>query len=267
MFGKYIRIEALANHKNASSKARHRIKPASVALFSLLAIVASQVTAQMYPPGGEGAPGNDMFQACGFCHGNQGQGRQRLDAPPIAALPAWYVERQMHNFIDEIRGNHPDDLPGHQMNLITPMFRNDATVKNVAAYIETLEPGGPPMTIGPPGNQRIEPRERPFDWISDYAFLDVELSSGNPENGSVIYQQNCVACHGRSAEGNKGLGSPPLMNLADWYVARQMQYFRDGVRGADSGDIYGAQMVPFAKLLTNEQQIADVAAYIKTLAP
>jgi cytochrome c553 len=153
------------------------------------------------------------------------------------------------------------------MNLITPMFRNDATIKNVAAHIEGLEPGGPPMTIGPPGNQRIEPRERPFDWQSEYAFLDVELSSGDPDNGESSYQQYCVACHGAAAEGNQALGSPPLINLADWYIARQMQYFRDGVRGADSRDIYGLQMVPFGKVLTDEQQIADVAAYIKTLAP
>lgn len=262
MFGKIIRIVILS-----AVRAGQCVRAISTIFLVLLALVNQQALAQMYPPGGEGAPGKDMFQACGFCHGNQGQGRQRLDAPPIAALPAWYVERQMHNFIDEIRGDHPDDLPGHQMNLITPMFRNDATIKNVAAYIETLEPGGPPMSIGPPGNQRIEPRERPFDWQSDYAFLDVELSAGDVESGSTIYQQNCVACHGRVAEGNKALGSPPLINLADWYVARQMQYFRDGVRGADSGDIYGAQMVPFAKVLADEQQIADVAAYIKSLAP
>ena len=97
MFGKLVRIEALF-----TVKPRLRVHLAFALLLFLLTTSVQQVSAQMYPPGGKGAPGEDMFQACGFCHGNQGQGRQRLDAPPIAALPAWYVERQMHNFIDEI---------------------------------------------------------------------------------------------------------------------------------------------------------------------
>ena len=46
--------------------------------------------AQVYPPGAaEGVPGEELYQACGFCHGAQGQGRQRLDAPPLAGMEAW----------------------------------------------------------------------------------------------------------------------------------------------------------------------------------
>lgn len=48
--------------------------------------------AQMYKPGAkDAAPSAELFAACGFCHGDQGQGRQRLDAPAIAGLQAWYL--------------------------------------------------------------------------------------------------------------------------------------------------------------------------------
>ena len=99
--------------------------------------------AQMYSPGSaEGVPGEELYQACAFCHGAQGQGRQRLDAPALAGMEAWYVERQLHNLDSGVRGTHAEDLPGRQMVLITGMLRNEATIKNVAAYIETLTPGG-----------------------------------------------------------------------------------------------------------------------------
>jgi cytochrome c oxidase subunit 2 len=173
----------------------------------------------------------------------------------------------MHNFVDELRGDHPDDLPGHQMNLITPMFRNDATIKNVSEYVETLKPGAPPMTRGRGENARPEPTERPFTWESNYAFLDVEISAGNADSGKRSFQQYCIACHGPDATGIEALGSPPLANLADWYMARQLQYFRNGVRGTNPKDIYGAQMAAFGRVLADDQAIADVIAYIKTLTP
>ena len=267
MFGNIIRMKILSIIKISAGTAYF------TGVFLVIgAFAGPSAFAQMYPPGGAGAPGDEMFKACGFCHGTQGQGRQRLDAPPIAALPAWYVERQMHNFIDEIRGDHPDDLPGHQMNLITPMFRNDATVKNVAEYVETLEPGAPPMTLGAGmgmgmGPAGPEPTERPFNWESKYAFLDVEISSGDADAGKRSYQQYCIACHGPSGEGIEALGAPPMNNLADWYMARQLQYFRDGVRGTNSKDIYGTQMAAFGRVLADDRAIADVIAYIKTLQP
>jgi cytochrome c oxidase subunit 2 len=46
---------------------------------------------------------------------------------------------------------------------------------------------------------------------------------------------------------------------------RQLQYFKDGLRGDDPSDTYGMQMAIFAKVLPDEQAIADVVAYIKSL--
>ena len=52
---------------------------------------------------------------------------------------------------------------------------------------------------------------------------------------------------------------------ADIYVARQLMYFRDGIRGAHAEDTRGQQMAVMAKLLTDDQMIADVVAYISEM--
>lgn len=241
------------------------MKRFKVLLFVVANLCVSASIAQMYPADGNvGVPGEEMFQACGFCHGNQGQGRQRLDAPPIAGLQAWYVERQLNNFDNGVRGQHSEDLPGAQMDIISVMLRNEATVENVAAYVETLEPGGPRMTIGPPGQERPEPLERPFTWESEYASLDAP-EPGNAERGGNLYNAVCLACHGATGLGLETLGAPNLTVLPGWYMERQMEYFRDGIRGADTRDSYGQQMAAFAQFLADDQAIADVVAYIETL--
>jgi cytochrome c oxidase subunit II len=236
-----------------------------VAILTLYCLSTSVGFAQMYKAGtDDGVPGDEMFQACGFCHGNVGQGRQRLDAPPIAGLQAWYVERQLHNFDEGIRGQHREDLPGAQMDIISGMLRNDATIENVAAYVETLEPGGPRMTIGSGENARLEPLERPFTWESEYASFN-SPKPGNIEEGKKIYSSTCLACHGAQALGLENLGAPNLTVLPLWYMQRQMEYFRDGIRGADPRDTFGLQMAVFAQFLGSDQAIADVLAYVDSL--
>ena len=246
-----------------SADLRKTFAQSTVAVLLWL-VGGSLAIAQQYGPDSDiGMPGEELFQACAFCHGNVGQGRQRLDAPPIAGLQAWYVERQLHNFDNGIRGQHAEDLPGAQMDVVSGIFRNDASIANVAAYVETLEPGGPPVMRGRGEDAQPEPTERPFNWDSEYAFLNPP-STGDASRGQPLYQ-TCVVCHGAEGLGSEQLGAPNLAVLPSWYMARQLEYFQDGIRGANPQDIYGSQMVTFSKLLPNDQAIADVLAYIETL--
>ncbi len=48
-------------------------------------------------------------------------------------------------------------------------------------------------------------------------------------------------------------------------MVRQLDHFKQGIRGADPKDTYGQQMAPMAKMLTTDQDVADVAAYIEQL--
>jgi cytochrome c oxidase subunit 2 len=64
--------------------------------------------------------------------------------------------------------------------------------------------------------------------------------------------------------GNPALNSPRLAGMSDWYMVTQLQKFRTGLRGDHPDDVYGLQMVPFAKALPDEQALLDVVSYINT---
>ncbi|MCG8433338.1 MAG: cytochrome c4 [Gammaproteobacteria bacterium] len=90
------------------------------------------------------------------------------------------------------------------------------------------------------------------------------IASGDPAKGKELYKV-CAACHGDNGEGNKALNSPRNAGLGDWYLIRQLKNFKDGIRGTDPKDVYGAQMRPMAMTLVDDQAIADVVAYISSL--
>ena len=224
-----------------------------------LLLGTAPAAAQMYAPGsGDAVPPEQLYEVCAFCHGPEGQGSERLDAPALAGMEAWYVERQLHNFRNGVRGMHPEDLTGLQMSIVSGMARNDATIRALAEYIAAMEPGagletlnGEPVTTG-----------RPYIWHSEYADFS-SPEPGNAERGARAYI-TCGVCHGPNGEGNEALASPRLTDLQDWYQARQLQYFKDGIRGRGTGDIFGAQMAAMSTTLT-DQTIADLIAYIDTL--
>lgn len=92
------------------------------------------------------------------------------------------------------------------------------------------------------------------------------LAAGDVERGKTLFAV-CTTCHGDQAEGMQEMNGPALAGREEWYLKRQLQNFKSGARGTDSNDIYGLQMAPMAQLLTDEQAIADVAAYLASLDP
>lgn len=204
----------------------------------------------------ESVSGEELYVVCGFCHGAEGQGNIRRDGPALAGLEPWYLELQMHNFMDGVRGTTAEDIPGQVMYFARGMLRNDETIKSLAEYISQLEPGKPLATnaVG----------ERPYLWESTYAALDPSITP-DAAAGERTYTTVCVACHGADGKGNQELGAADLTYLHEPYMIRQLKYFRDGIRGAHPRDIRGQQMAAMAKTLTDEQAIADVVAYIAGL--
>ena len=89
------------------------------------------------------------------------------------------------------------------------------------------------------------------------------FSAGDAKKGKPFYQV-CAACHGAAGEGKKALNSPKLAGQEDWYIVRQLKNFKEGIRGTNPKDIYGAQMRPMAMTMPNDQAMEDVAAYIAT---
>ena len=91
------------------------------------------------------------------------------------------------------------------------------------------------------------------------------FAAGDPAKGKTLFA-TCGACHGANAEGMEALNAPKLAGQEAWYLVRQLENFKNGVRGASPKDTYGMQMAPMAQTLPDAQAIQDVVAYIGTLA-
>ncbi|HWK73649.1 MAG TPA: cytochrome c, partial [Povalibacter sp.] len=87
---------------------------------------------------------------------------------------------------------------------------------------------------------------------------------GDPSRGKKLYA-TCQSCHGVDGRGVWSTSAPRLANMSDWYLARQLQNFRSGIRGTHPQDFNGAQMVSMAKVLADEQAINDLLDYVHTL--
>ncbi|MBC8259282.1 MAG: c-type cytochrome [SAR324 cluster bacterium] len=206
---------------------------------------------------GDLAAGKTSYATCIACHGLQGEGNKLLNAPKIAGLPDWYIARQLMSFKKGIRGTHEDDLYGMQMRPMAMTLVDDNAVNNVAAYVAAFAEGESPAAVAK------KTTEEPQESTPKPAAVDVALT-GSVEKGKVSFAI-CVSCHGADGSGNKALNAPSIAGQQDWYIARQLNSFKSGLRGSHAEDIFGQQMRPMAMILADEQAIADVAAFISTL--
>ena len=224
---------------------RNPLRWRAVAAAAVLAAAAGPAAGQA-PDTGPSAPRALYAAACASCHGTDGRGNPRIDAPALAGLSAAYLERQIDGFRRGYRGLHPDDVEGREMR---PMVAGlaDADLAALGAWLASLP-------LPAPGTAADAP-----DIAGDRG-----ASEGDPARGQTLYAA-CAVCHGRSGAGNDALGAPRLAGQAGWYTARQLHKFIDGVRGSHPDDASGASMrVSVTDLEPHD--VADVVAWIATLA-
>ncbi|HEX2495181.1 MAG TPA: c-type cytochrome [Steroidobacter sp.] len=185
---------------------------------------------------GDAAAGQALFAPCMTCHGARAEGNRDFNAPKLSGQASWYLVRQLQHFRTGLRGAHEKDVYGKQMIPFASMLADDAAIRNVVAYIASL------------------PEQRPKPIVF-----------GNPEIGRATYASTCAACHGAAAQGIWSTNAPRLANMSDWYLQRQLENFRAGVRGAHPQDFNGAQMASMARALDGEQAIVDLLDYVHTL--
>ena len=88
--------------------------------------------------GGDAEKGKMFYATCQACHGAGGSGNDMLSAPSLAGQYDWYLQTQLHNFKQGIRGSKPEDVTGGQMRPMAMMLADDQAVLDVIAYIQTL---------------------------------------------------------------------------------------------------------------------------------
>ena len=205
-----------------------RLRWMQLVLFVFIAQASSAMAA-------DAAAGKAAYTVCAACHGQDAQGNAAMNAPKTTGLEGWYVARQLKAFKAGIRGSAPGDVYGAQMKPMAATLADDAAIDNVVAYIATLPDKPAPITV-----------------------------QGDAAKGKTAYAL-CATCHGPKGEGNQQQNGPRLAGQDDWYLVRQIDAFKTGLRGTHPQDTYGLQMKPMAATLTTDQAVKDVVAYINTL--
>ncbi len=181
--------------------------------------------------------GQQLYAVCSACHGQEAHGNQAIKAPALAGLTDWYIREQILKFQNGQRGAHPADAAGLLMRPMARTLKNEKEVAAVAAYIASLKPVLPEIT----------------------------LEGGDAAKGQALFAV-CVACHGDKLQGNEQLKTAPLKYSNDWYQLAQLKKYQAHVRGNDPADAQAVQMQAIVAGLPDEQTMKNVIAYISQVA-
>jgi cytochrome c oxidase subunit II len=88
--------------------------------------------------------------------------------------------------------------------------------------------------------------------------------AGDTSAGEESYRA-CAACHGAQGEGVRAMHAPAIAGQEAFYLEKQLQDFRSGVRGTSPRDTFGKQMSPSAHALPDAAAVANVSAYAASL--
>ena len=185
---------------------------------------------------GDPIKGKEYSKSCVGCHGRSFSGLISERSPSLPQFSNWYMQGQLQKYKRDILGYNVEDSDGYAMSSLMKAYSNQQ-IADMVAYIKTFK-------------------------------VETELINtlnGDPKNGKIEYQLNCMACHQKNGKGNEQLYAPSLVGLSDVYIVNQLIKYRDEVRGSGNGDKHGKVMQSFAKNLKNEQVMKDIAAYLISL--
>ncbi len=183
--------------------------------------------------------------ACAGCHGEKALGMDAMGTPRLANIGQKYILKQ---FMDYAAGNRNDAGMGATMNGIVRALTEQDRL-DVAAYLDTLE-------------YQTE--------SSDLKALAADGGKiGNPKEGKIIMTKGikplvpaCQDCHGLSG---RAANIPAIHQQKYVYLVNQLTRYRDGSRNNDQKIYKDGIMRGIAKKL-NDENIADIAAYLSTVA-
>jgi mono/diheme cytochrome c family protein len=181
-------------------------------------------------------------QNCAVCHGENGEGR-------VGATLAknWPSIRPDLRIRETIEGG----IPGSPMIAWLqanggPLSEGD--IDALVAYILTWETGGPRYIAPTP------------TFSSRTVITAIPNVEGDPSRGAVLFEQNCVVCHGPNGEGRVGA------TLAKSFASVRPDL---AVKNTVSNGVSGSPMPAWSQSNggpLSEQDINDVTAFVLTLA-
>jgi len=86
-------------------------------------------------------------------------------------------------------------------------------------------------------------------------------AEGDVGVAAAMDDRYCTTCHGVEGIGNIAIEAPRLAGMEAWYLKRQLENFRAGIRGTHEEDVQGIAMRPMAAKLSDES-IADIVDWV-----
>jgi cytochrome c553 len=175
------------------------------------AAVAEQELALVLGASADPAHGEQLFQLCAACHGVDGSGGLKGDAPVLAHQHRSVLAKQLVDFRNGRRSDPRMEGMAKKHHLATTQDMAD-----VVSYISRL----PAPKTNALGDGRLVTQ------------------------GAQVYATQCSACHGRAAEGDDRSMTPRLAGQNYNYLLRQMYGAADGRRSN-----FGTEHVALVKRL------------------
>ncbi len=177
---------------------------------------------ELVVPPSEPEKGRMTYMTCIGCHGKDGEGGKMFNSPRLAGQTPWYLRKQLFKFKDGVRGTHSQDLYGMQMAPMAKLLFTNEIIHNVIAYMGSLQPAKP-----------------------------IDTGPADASKGQHLFTV-CAGCHGADAQGISQHKAPKLTGQHSWYLAKQLNNIKAGIRGSHEADAEGRLMLPMANTLANQ---------------
>lgn len=187
--------------------------------FALLGVVfgtftlVSSVMAQANPEAGR-----EINGTCAACHGESGQGGKKGEYPRIGGQNVRYLQDQLRAFRARTRMNIPMFPYTQEREL------SDEDIRDVSAYLAGIQLSTK-MPVFQPDTDALT------KLLAMEQVMIVPQAEGDVVAGGLLYEQNCVNCHGKTGKGRSAY--PMLVGQYSNYLMRQAESFRKGERPHD----------------------------------
>jgi mono/diheme cytochrome c family protein len=217
----------------------HRLKTLRVSLLSFFFLAFAVGVAYAQGPSEEQLQhGAELFaQNCAVCHGPDGQGR--VGATLAKDWPSVRPDLTVKTIIE-------NGVPGSKMPAWSELLTTE-DIDALVAYILSWQTGGASNII-------ILPTPTAFPPITPVPNVE-----GDPNQGAVLFQENCIMCHGQAGQGKIG------KTLArDWSAPRSDLFIKNAIANGTPGSV----MPVFGQANggpLSDTNINDLVAYVFTL--
>jgi len=145
--------------------------------------------------------GQKIYEVCAECHNPEGWGHKGGAFPQLAGQHKEVLVKQLQ----DIR-SHDRDNPTMYPFALLSSFGDSNELLDVVSYIESLP---------------VNPDNGKGEW---------GIGTAEYNRGKILYDRNCVECHGEHGEGQRASYYPRIQGQHYNYMLRQFEWIRDGRR-------------------------------------